>query len=378
MRLRAAPRRAAVPLATVLLFVAIVVTPSAAASRPPGTRVTVGMFGDSVTESAITPDFMKNGLVPQLSRAVTALGFAPGGVGLVPAVPRRWTFNAATAIGYGPIPTNGWLTLGVGPSSPDFDGPSGYSDLAISPLATATPTVTDPDVEILYTSTGIHCRFTVTAAGRSWTIDTFRSGPAIDTGTSIELPPGHHTVTVHGPSSGALLFEGAVVQRPVQPGKVQVEIDNLGHTGLLPWGDFFPRQQQWISQERYDISVLMWGYIAEAVGGQQLAGHYLPDLIARARTAREHGGACLVVAPTPLEAPQSSINLVSNLDRTAARVGHCMYSTVLTHLWSSPAAAKRRGLVIADGIHPTAAGYTLIAHALAPVIAKLVRAHLGQ
>jgi hypothetical protein len=351
--------------------------PTGAAVPRSGTRVTVAMFGDSVTESAILPDFLKLGLVPQLSGAVTSLGFAPGGIGLIPSVPFRWRLNAAAPIGQ-PMPTNGWLTLGFGASSPDFDGPSGFSDLTTSPLATATVTVSDPDVEILYTSTDVHSPFEVTSAGRTWTIDSYRAGPTIDTGTRIELPAGRHQVTVHGPSSGTLLFEGGIFQRPVPPGKVGVQIDNLGHTGGFPWDDFFPRQQQWIGEERYDISVLMWGYIAEAVPASVLAGNYLPNLIARANVAREHGGTCVIVAPTPLAAPPSSVNRVSQLDRTAARQGHCLYSTVLTHLWSSPAAARRRGLVIADGIHPTAAGYKLISHALAPVIATLVREHVRK
>jgi hypothetical protein len=334
------------------------------------------MFGDSVTESTFIPDFLKLGLVPQLSQDVTSLGSAPGGIGLIPSAPFRWRLNAAAPIGL-PMPTNGWLTLGFGPS-PDLDGPSGFSDLTTWPQATATVTVSDPDVEILYTSTHVHSPFEVTSAGRTWTIDTYRAGATIDTGTRIELPAGRHQVTVHGPSSGTLLFEGGIFQRPVPPGKVGVEIDNLGHTGGFPWDDFFPRQQQWIGEERYDISVLMWGYIAEAVPASVLAGNYLPNLIARARVATEHGGTCVIVAPTPLAAPQESVDRVSQLDRTAAGQGHCIYSTVLTHLWSSPAAARRRGLVIADEIHPTAAGYKLIAHALAPVIAKLVRAHVGK
>ena len=54
----------------------------------------------------------------------------------------------------------------------------------------------------------------------------------------------------------------------------------------------------------------------------------------------------------------------------------CTYTTVLAHLWSNANTAEQRGLVLADGFHPTAAGYKLIAAALAPVIAQMIQAHL--
>jgi phospholipase/lecithinase/hemolysin len=85
-------------------------------------------------------------------------------------------------------------------------------------------------------------------------------------------------------------------------------------------------------------------------------------------------GACLIVQPTPTIAPPSGVALVSNLDRTVARRAGCTYTTVLAHLWSSPAAGEKRGLVLIDGIHPTAAGCKLMARTLAPVIARMIRA----
>lgn len=351
--------------------------PAAVASRRPGTRVTVALFGDSVTESLLVSNFLQEGLAPQLSRAESSLGFEAGGVGLIPAAPFRWHFNRWAAYGTGPIPKNGWLTLGYG-IAPGYDGPSAYSAVATSPLASASVAVSDPEVEILYTSTTLHCPVRVSAAGRTWTIDTFRPGPATDVGTPLKLPAGRHELTIHGSSCGVLSFEGAVARRPVPAGQVQVEVDNLGHSGKLPWADFGPRVQQSLIDQRYDISVFLYGYLGEVVGAQALSAPYLSVMMARAHIARARHGACLIVEPTPLPVPPSAVTMVSRLDRTVARRAGCAYTTVLAHLWSSPATAERRGLVLVDGIHPTPAGYKLIAHALAPIVAQMVRVRLRQ
>jgi lysophospholipase L1-like esterase len=375
--LRASALRAfvAAGLATAMVLAVLGVAGSDAASRRPGARVTVALFGDSVTESLLVRNFEQYGLAPQLDRAVSSLGFAPGGAGLIPAAPSHWHFNAWIGIGLGPAPRNGWVDVGYG-TTPAYDGASEYSAVATSPLASATAAVSDPDVEVLYTSTSLHCPFTVTAAGQTWTIDTFRPGPATDTGTPLMLPPGRHELTIHGPSCGVLWFDGVVAQRAVPPGKVQVEVDNLGHSGKLPWDGFTPHVQESVSDQRYGISVFLYAYLAEVVGGHALSAPYLSAMTARARIARAHGGSCLIVAPTPLPVPKASTTLVSKLDRTVARRAGCTYTSALAHLWSSPAAGERQGLVLLDGIHPTAAGYKVIAHALAPVLAEIVRAHV--
>jgi len=362
-------------LVVLLLVAAIGVAPTAVAWQPPAAgRVTVAVFGDSVVESAAIPHFLRQGLVPQLSRALSSLGFAPGGVGLIPAVTFRWHLSAQADDRFTrTVPKKGWLMFGFGPVA-SYDGPSGYSALAASPLARASVTVSDPDVEVLYTSTSIPCSFGVTAAGETWAIDTFRPGPQTDTGSWITLPPGSHELTVHGPTCGVLLFDGIVDRRPVQPGKAQVEVDDLGHGGGFPSFQWGPRIQQALIGQRYDISVFLFAYLAEDLTGY--SGQYLRSMTERAHIAREHGGACLIVQPTPVAAPQSAVVLVSRLDRTVARREGCTYTTVLAHLWSNSATAVRQGLVLADGFHPTAAGYALIVHALAPVIAQMAQAHL--
>jgi hypothetical protein len=358
-----------------MLIAAIVVAPTALSSPRPGTRITVALFGDSVTESVLVPNYVQNGMAPQLARAESSFGFAPGGVGLVPAAPFRWHFNHWIGFGSGPVPATGWLMIGYGLTA-GVDGPSEYSAVATSPLASATVAVSDADIEILYSSEDVHCPFTVSAADHTWSIDPYAPGPTTDTESSLTLPPGRHELSIHGPSCGVLWFDGAVARRPVRPGQVQLEVDNLGHSGKLPSDGFTDRVQGSLRLQHYDISVFLYAYIGAVVGGQPVSANYLNAMTQRARIARAQGGSCLIVAPTPLPLSHKTISLVAGFDRTAARRAGCTYTTALTHLWTSPAAGERRGLVLIDGIHPTTAGYKVIAQALAPIIARMARAHL--
>jgi lysophospholipase L1-like esterase len=381
--MRPARRRAliGVALSIVVAIAAIgtgAVAPAAAGTQPsaqPGTRITVAMFGDSVTESILIPNYLTEGLAPQVSRDLVPFGYVQGGAGLMPAAPYRWHYNKWVSYDTGPTPKTGWTTIGDGLRA-GFDGPSGYSAVATSPLATATATVTDPDLQVLFTSTGAPCVFTVNVAGQTYPIETYRPGLNYDVAYPIVVPPGRHLMTIHGPNCGLLEFDGVIAQEPVPPGKVQVEVDNLGHAAKLPWVDFQPRVQQLLKTEQYNVSVFLYGYLADLFVKGRLPPEYVDAMVARAKIARMHGGVCLVVAPTPLDASASQVTQTAVLDRLVAKRGGCRYTTVLSHLWGTPASAEHQGLLLIDGVHPTAKGYTLIAKALAPVIAGLVKAQL--
>lgn len=343
----------------------------------PGVRETVALFGDSVTESYLVPNFLRYGLAPQLDRAESAFGFDLGGAGLIPAAPYRFHFNSWVTAETGPIPANGWAMIG-NELTPGFDGPNAYGAVTTSSRATATTTVSNRVIQVLYTTTAEHCPFTVTAAGRTWTIDPYRPGLPLDVETpAFELPPGRHQLTVHGPACGSLWFNGVVARRPLPATGVQLEVDNLGHSGKLPWVDFNPRVEQSLVEQGYDVSVFLYGYIGELLGTRSLTAPYLNVMTTRARLARLLGGDCLIVQPTPIMVPAAAVRLVSRLDRQVARTAGCTYTTVLAHLWPDAATAERRGLVLVDGVHPTAAGYRLIAKALAPVLARILDARVA-
>ena len=350
--------------------------PEAAGSPQPGRRVTIALFGDSVTESLLVRNFVQDGLAPNVSRALTPDGFVPGGQGFIPAAPFRFHFNSWVGYdGHAALPTNGWWLFGY-ELFQAFDGASEYSAITTSPQATATIAVSSPEVDVLYSSSNVHCPFTVTDGAQTWSIDTYAPGPPTDTSTPINLPPGRQVLTVRGPSCGALWFNGIVDHAPVPPGKVQVEVNNLGHSGRLPSDGFTSRVQEAIAEQHYDITVLLYGYIGEVVGGRGLSRLYQPSLLTRARIARADGGKCLIVAPTPMPVAGSLVAEVKRYDQNVARESGCAYTTVLTHLWKSPSEAESRGLVLVDGIHPSAAGYRVIARALAPIIDGMVRAKL--
>jgi hypothetical protein len=348
-------------------------TPATPVPTSPAGRVTVALFGDSVTQSIMIPNPVENGMAGQLQAQLTSMGFQPGGLGFVPAAPYQFSFNASQLLNQGPAPTGGWATVGYGRVM-GRDGPNGYSAFTPWPQATASVEVPNPDVDVLYTSTSVHCPFLVTAGGQSWSVDTYAPGPPAADEAAITLPPGSQLLTVHGPSCGVLTFDGIVAHQPVAPGEVQVELDNLGHAAHLPWLDFHQRVQEAIIKQRYDISVFMWGFIAELLIDPSRTAPYLNVMETRARIARMNGGSCLIVHPAPIAATASDVALIERLDQTVAERSGCTYTAVLAHLWPSAAWAERQGLLLVDGVHPTAAGYTQIARALAPVIARLVRA----
>ena len=347
-------------------------TPATPVPPPPPGRVTVALFGDSVTQSIMIPDFVQDGLGGQLQDQLTSLGFQPGGLGFVPAAPYQFSFNADELLDEQPTPTGGWATVGYGKAIAQ-DGPSGYSAITPWPQATASLSVPNPDVDVLYTSTSSDCPFTVTAGAESWSIDTYLPGPPVAAQVAITLPVSGAVLTVHGPSCGQLTFDGIVAEQPVAPGAVQIEIDNLGHAGHLPWADFQPRVREALIEQRYDLSVFMWGYIAELLADRATIAPYLGVMEARAKIARMNGGSCLIVQPAPIAVSTASVALVKREDETVAAREGCMYTTVLAHLWPNAGWAEQHGLLLVDGVHPTAAGYTEIARALAPVVASLVR-----
>jgi len=337
--------------------------------------VTIAVFGDSVAEAYTVPDYIQRGLVPQLANSMVSAGFERGGVGLIPVTPFRWQFNKYVPYSLGPAPADGWLLIGYGLRG--TDGPSGYSGLASSPGATATAAISDPQVGVLYTKDTASGPFTVTAGSKTWTIDAHSTGPPAPAETWLAMPVGAGTITVHGPTRGTLLFDGVVGRRPVGAGRVQVEVDNLGHMAHLLGRDFAPRVVASLVEQRYDISVFLGGYLSELLAASQ-PGDYREDQYASA--LREHadlvhgyGGRCLIVDPSPIPVPARIAARYAAIDRRAAGQDGCAYSDAISHLWKASTAVGR-GLTLVDDIHPTAAGYRLIVRALTPELTRLVRA----
>jgi hypothetical protein len=344
-----------------------------------GQRISVGLFGDSVTEGLVIQNFQTQGLAAQLTTAETKYGFSRGGQGLIAANQYQWKFNRFGLLGFGPIPPTGWALIGDQGAShvqPGVDGPSGYSAVTSSPVATASTTVHNPDVEVMYTSTLVPCTFAVTSGTRSWTINTFTPGILFPEPEEslITVGLGTHSVTVHGSDCGGLSLNGVVAEQPVRAGSTQIMFDNNGHSGRLPSTDLSSRVEESILDQHYKVSVFLWGYIGELeLSKGPTADAYEQALLTRTKLARMNGGACLIVEPTPMPVTNRQVKLVAGIERSVAQQAGCTYTPALAHEWKSPDQAINRGLVVLDGIHPTAKGYTLIAATLAPIIAQLAR-----
>jgi len=348
------------------------------ASAHTGPRVTVALYGDSVVEAYTVPNFLQNGLSPLLEDGLVAAGFSRGGSGFIPATPFRWKLKPNFVIGGmgNGQPAGGWLLNGFGTQT-GLNGPSGYSARAISPLATATAPIDAPTVGVLYTKYPGGPTFTASAGGQTWPISTDSTGPAQPTEVWLDVPAGATNLTITGPPSGQFIFDGAISRRPVEPGTVQTEVEDLGHMGHLLGQDLTQLVQESIVQQGFNVSVFLGGYLYIEEANARSAAHrtreYESNLLKYIDLIRTYHGKCLVADPTPLPAPAALVARFNEIDRTVAQAEGCAYTSALTHLWS-PATSVARKLTLVDDIHPTAAGYRLVVKALMPTLKRLIRA----
>src|SRR5207237_5257455 len=102
------------------------------------------------------------------------------------------------------------------------------------------------------------------------------------------------------------------------------------------------------------------------------AKRYERGMLPRALLARRNGGRCLILDKGPLDVAPSTTRRFSAINRRVAREAGCGYSDALKNLWPHPEAAYEEGFTQADNLHPTPKGYNLMAHAMAPLVARLV------
>jgi hypothetical protein len=353
---------------------------SAVSSARVGPRVTVAVYGDSIVEGYTIPHYLRYSLVPELGTVLAGIGgFELGGRGLIPPTPFRWRFNRYAVFGGTTTPNpDGWILAGY--ASHGLDGPSGYSALASSPAASATAAIDAPSVGVLFTKFRGAGRFTVTAGGSSWSIDAGSTGPPAPTEVWLTMPPGAGTITVHGPSSGTLVFDGVISRRPVAPGRVQVEMENLGHMGHALGEDSAPRIGQSLTDQHFDVSVFLAEFIYQF--SAQYGGHPARFEDRYARALRDHvgrvrayGGLCLIADSTPVPLSAAVLGRFAAINRREARRSGCAHTDALSRLWD-PRTAVRDGMTLSDGNHPTRKGYARMARALAPALVGMIRARV--
>ena len=354
---------------------------AATASAKVGPRVTVAVYGDSIVEAYTIPGYLDNGLVPALGTGlVRAGGFSRGGAGLVPVTPFRMRFNHYTVLGGSTPNPLGWVLAGY--ASHGEDGPSGYSGLAYSPQATATAPVDAPMVAVLFTKYAGSGVFTVTAGTSTWTIDGRTTGPPAPTEQWLAVPAGASTITVHGPASGVLIFDGLIERRPVAPGTVQVEMENLGHMGHTLTDDSAPRTLQSLTDQGFDVSIFLAEYIYQysaqysaAGSGARYEQQYRRELRTFAGHVRADGGLCLIADASPVPIRPKVLAAFAAINAQEAQSLGCAHTSALSHLWN-PTTAVHDGFTLVDGSHPTKVGYQRIVAALVPSVERLVRARV--
>ena len=369
---------ARIAYAVTLLAVATLLSPTPARAAAPGQRVSIAVVGDSIVESFLPSGLIRRGLNEQLQSALAARGFRSGGAGLQAVSPFRWKFDDWATELEGPLSPSRWLIAGAG-GLPAPDGPSGYSAIAIAPQRTARLDVSDPLVAILYTTTSRSSPFTVRAGTRTWTIDAFAAGTPRPAQAWLELPAGARRVTVSGPARGQLILSGAVERAPLPASGIQVEVSNLGHAGRPPFPPIGPRALRSFTQQRYDIVLFLWSFVAEAItqgvpNPDAVTREYERTLVARARAARAGGSVCAIADGAPTLVRAALHAQFQRIHQRISRATGCHWIRALRGVWKSSEAARRAHLVTADGAHPTVAGYRRYAQLLAPALAPLIRA----
>lgn len=373
-------RRARTLVASLLTVVTLTV---AAPAADAGDRVTIAVAGDSVSEGYTTPGSLRLAFVPNIADALVRRGFARGGVGLVPAMPFRWRFSRAVGANASSVPPGAWRLMGFGIDVKGLDGASTYSAVAESPKAVATASVRGPNVRLLFTTTPTPTPFRVRAGNKTWELDTYAPGPVRPVGFSLRLPPGARRLVVNGPSRGTLTLTGALDRRPAPADKVQVEVNNLAHAGMLPQNSLAPRVVESISALSPDVTVLNWGYFAELVVDAKpapgdLGDRYAYGLLARARLATRDGGRCIVADTSPIPVPAVVARRFTEIHKQVAAEAGCVYTDALSRLWTDPQTAFERGFTQVDDVHPSPASYRRMAEVLAPTIKRLALERLAE
>jgi hypothetical protein len=351
---------------------------AAPAPAAPGRRVTIAVEGDSVVEGALTPLGLTRGLSPQISAALARGGVRRGGPGYLAPILGRFVFSRRVAPSFGPVPAGAWAIFGHD-ALPPGDGISGYAAVASSATATARIRIYGSDVGVLFTTATRATPFRVEVPGRTYRLDAFAPGKPHSSQVWLSLAPGGSRIlTVRGPSKGALVFGGIIDRRPPPAGAVQVESENLGHAALLPQDALAPRITEALAAQRFDITVLLWSYLAELIGntgGQpdRISADYERGLLARARLARRHGGQCVVADATPIPVASTVSARYAAIDTRVAAEAGCVHTAALAGLWPDASRGFEDGHTLIDDVHPTVPTYRRMAAALAPVLAPMVR-----
>ena len=371
----------ALSLLAALMLLATTAAPAGARDGPAPLRV--GLTGDSIVEDGGVTS--TTNLAAAVRSELRRLGYDARGWGYVPAhgsTPHLQADGTVTAAPWrfaGP-----WTFLGL---TPFYDpvspiahvltspfGADGHAVESASGLATATAEISGDRFAVLFVRAPDAGSFRFSVDGRTRTVAA--QAATVDGGGTAWLNAPRdgrlrHLIEV-APLDGTLRFSGVYSERAPDPSRPSVAVMSLGRSCACAADAFPPGQRQALGALRLDLTVIMFGTNDQpalaAAGDAGARERVIAGLSDRAALALRHGGGCLIVPPARNARPLAEQYELRRLEHAAAAQAGCTYAPVFRLLWTG------RGSVAAgytvDGIHPTPAGYRLMAGALAPLIGK--------
>jgi len=353
-----------------LFLLALLMVPASASA----TRTAVLITGDSIVESAQVRREAGgyDGLGARLQVALANRNVRMGGYGFIPTHDARAELDIAA--GLSPTPwsyTGPWSYRGLlfFPSLKSEFGPDGMPAVGASG-ARAQLTLTGNRVGLSYATTPGGASLQVSIDGRlAGTVATAgRAGSGLRWFPTTDAS---HLVTVTVVGPGEAILQGLVATRSLT-NTPEIEIDQIGHGGNRAQDDFGPAQQDALLDLSPRLTVIMFGTNEELF---ETSLHDLGsrDKLTRGLTARgklaRKTGSCVVVWHAPNTVAASVQQGFRKAAQKGARLGGCSFATPLDGLWT--AESSQRDKLTVNGIHPTAAGYDLMAAKLARLLVTL-------
>lgn len=365
----------------VLLLLALLVAAAPAAASDAAARVRIGLTGDSIVEDGgvTSPTSLAAALRSELRRR----GYDARGWGYVPAHGSALQLRSDGVVTAAPWSFAGaWTFLGL---TPFFDlaspiphlltspfGADGHAVESASPLAAATAEISGERFGVLFVRAPDAGSFSFSVDGRTRIVDAYAT--AVDGGGIAWLSAprdggSRHLVDI-APLHGTLRFSGVISEQARRSSRQSVDVMSLGRSCACASDVFPPAQRQALGALRLDVTVIMFGTNDQpklgAAADDTVRQRLIAGLRARGAVARRGGGRCIIVPPAPNRRPFAAQHELRRLEHIAAAQAGCSYAPLFKHLWRGSASIAAGYTV--DGIHPTAAGYRLMAYALADAI----------
>jgi lysophospholipase L1-like esterase len=350
-------------------------TASATRREPRSERSAVVIEGDSIVEALVGRPFAyPRNLASMVKASLRKRGAPASGIGYVPAHSAVSPEFPSASAKLGPWTYRGaWHLTGLFLHPHSRYGADGFVSSTGDPAARVSARLPGKRFAVLFARSPRGARFTFSVDGRRHRISASSQRPDGGGIAWLAAPrAGTHLVALEAPAGETVRFTGVVAREAPAPHRRDLEVSQLGHAGDLADDDLALAQRQALLALRPHLTVIMFGTNDEglevALHDRSFRSRYARGLRVRARLARRSGG-CVIVPHAPNPRPRSVQRAYWVLSRQAARHEGCLFAPVLNSAWGPGQDSQRRGLT-SDGIHPTWAGYRVIAARLARLVER--------